>query len=575
MVSRAAPALTKLDFRRDVRLFLSILVGILITLILTLVVLLGYAGGEIAGAAEEDARTRTRAAAALIENSNQGSSSLASYLIFLRSELDIDALVFAPKSGPKVSSGDGTGLFRVEHRVSGGTLLAYFDLSYVASARRTFILTTILCAAATIAGVVLLFLYLPKITGPVEALLDEANLVAERSAHQDESQYLVETFQNTVSALRARERELERLHAAQKSRADDLERVTSALTRSLTSGFVAIDPDERIVDANAAAREILQVSAREVAGESLEEAFGATEFTRTLHRAVQQRTNVSRAEVALGDQTIGLTTVPLIGESRGEAPPYLGTIALFTDLTPIRRLEDLLREAQNLADLGEISAGIAHEFRNSLSTILGYLRLARRGSEVPPSTLASIEKAEREATTLAEAVAALLAFARPMTIERHPVDLYDIACDVVERAEGDDVRVTCSGESVSIEGDAALLRTAIENLVRNGVDAVREKGEGSVSVTVTRTPDPAIHVRDTGVGIDPADIATLLLPFQSRKANGHGLGLPLAKKIAFLHGGTLRLTGAPGEGVTATLEFVGLEAAGRVTNGTFRTNSGE
>lgn len=571
MVSRAAPALTKIDFRRDVRLFLSILVGILITLILTLVVLLGYAGGEIAGAAEEDARTRTRAAAALIDTWGQGGSTLASYLIFIRSELDIDALVFVPKNGPRVASGDGTGLFRVEHRASSGTVVAYFDQSDVTSTRRTFILTTILCAAATIVGVILLFLYLPKITGPVEALLDEANLVAERSSDQDEAQYLVETFQNTVSALRARERELERLHALQKSRADDLERVTSALTRSLTSGFVAIDPEERIVDANAAAREILQIDTRDVGGESLDEAFGATEFTRTLQRAVRQRANVSRAEIVLGDQTIGLTTVPLLGEPRGDDQPYLGTIALFTDLTPIRRLETLVRESQTLADLGEISAGIAHEFRNSLSTILGYLRLARRGTGVPPGALSSIGKAEREATTLAEAVAALLAFARPMSLERHPVDLYEIARDVVERVAGDDARVTCSGESVVIEGDAALLRTAVENLVRNAVDAVREKGDGDVTVTVTRTPAPAIHVRDTGVGLDPAEIATLLLPFQSRKANGHGLGLPLAKKIAFLHGGTLRLTGAPGKGATATIEFVSLDAPERVRTGTFRT----
>ncbi|HET8798007.1 MAG TPA: histidine kinase dimerization/phospho-acceptor domain-containing protein, partial [Thermoanaerobaculia bacterium] len=442
MVSRVASPLTKLGFRRDVRLFLSVLVGVLITLILVLVILLGYAASEIAASAESSARTRTRAAAALIESSSQSGSTLASYLIFLRSELDIDALVFVPRSGATVSSGDGHGLERFEHRVSGGTVIAWFDFADVRAARRTFLLTTILCTGATIAGIVLLLLYLPRITAPVEALLDEANLVAERSAHQDEAEYLVETFQRTVSALRARERELERLHAAQKSRADDLERVTSALTRSLTSGFVAIDPEERVVDVNAAAREILRLGGVEVSGLAIGEVFGATELARTLQRAVQQRSTLSRAEIAAGEQTIGLTTVPLLGESRGGEPPYLGTIALFTDLTPIRRLETLLRESQNLADLGEISAGIAHEFRNSLSTILGYLRLARRGSGVPPGALDSIEKAEREAAALAEAVAALLAFARPMSLERHPVDLYEIAHEAAGRGAVADVPVT-------------------------------------------------------------------------------------------------------------------------------------
>lgn len=554
VVSRAAPSLTKLGFRRDVRLFLSVLVGILITLILALVVLLGYAAGEVTATAEQSARDRMRAAAALIEASGQSGTTLESYLVFLRGELGIEALVFIPKNGVTVSSGNGTGLRRVEHRGPAGVAIGYFDMTPALATRRTFILTTLVCAAATIAGVILLFLYIPKITSPIEALLDEANLVSEQHAHQDEAEYLVATFQNTVTALRARERELERLHAMQKSRADDLERVTSALTRSLTSGFIAVDPEERIVDANAAARDILECRTRDVAGLSIEEAFGPTEFAATLQRAVQQRATISRAELETAGRTIGLTTVPLLGAATNGTQPFLGTIALFTDLTPVRRLEEQLRESRNLADLGEISAGIAHEFRNSLSTVLGYLRLSRRATGVPPGALASIEKAEREANALAEAVAALLAFARPMSLDRQPVDLLEIARDVAERTSSDDVPVTSAGEPLVIRGDAALLRTAVENLVRNGIDAVRQKGEGSVEVRVTRQP-PAVEVSDTGVGLDESDVPTLLLPFQSRKPAGHGLGLPLAKKIAFLHGGTLRLTGSPGRGATATLEL--------------------
>jgi len=76
-----------------------------------------------------------------------------------------------------------------------------------------------------------------------------------------------------------------------------------------------------------------------------------------------------------------------------------------------------------------------------------------------------------------------------------------------------------------------------------------------------RMTRPAVTIEDDGVGIDPVDIPRLLLPFQSQKAAGYGLGLPLSRKIALLHGATLTLTGARGRGAVATVEFLASEPA--------------
>ena len=113
-----------------------------------------------------------------------------------------------------------------------------------------------------------------------------------------------------------------------------------------------------------------------------------------------------------------------------------------------------------------------------------------------------------------------------------------------------------SGPAVTIEGDRVLLSRAVENLLRNAVESIRQKGEqGSVMVTLTNGPAPSVTIADDGIGFDPAETSRLFLPFHSNKPNGFGMGLPLAKKIVLLHGGTLRLQGNPGRGAVATIEF--------------------
>ena len=100
------------------------------------------------------------------------------------------------------------------------------------------------------------------------------------------------------------------------------------------------------------------------------------------------------------------------------------------------------------------------------------------------------------------------------------------------------------------------VKILLENVLRNAVDAVRQKGErGSVRVELRDTPLPTVTITDNGVGFDPAETQKLFLPFHSNKPNGFGMGLPLAKKIVLLHGGTLRLQGEPGKGAVATIEF--------------------
>lgn len=559
MVFDAPAPLTRIGFRRDVKLFLTCLVGFLIILIFTLVMLLRV---DLDRTEETIDRSRNVIADIAADAVNRApQANLETQLVFLRSRFGVANASIVTRGGQVISSGEPKGDFdEVTRSTTRGTLKLHFDATDRRAAARRFLLTAIICVAAASLGTVLLFSYLPRITRPIEEMLGDARELGERTDDQDETAYLIETFRNSIATMKSQEEELKRLHDREKTRADELERVTAALTRSLTSGLIAVDANGAVVDINSAGREILDVAPdAPVAGRTIDEVVPLAAFAGSLRHAFDEQSPMTRIEVedrrANGDAVaIGLTTVPL----RNESGSFLGFLALFTDLTPIRSLEARVQEMTTLAQLGEIAAGIAHEFRSSLNTILGYMKLARRGGVVDAIAEGRLQSAEKEASLLLQAIERLLAFARPVQLNAESVDLKELIADQIAsmRDTGSDVMFDLEGPALAIDGDRVLLSRAIENVLRNAVDAVRQKGaRGAVRIRLSDTPVPSITIADEGVGFDPAETSRLFLPFHSNKPNGFGMGLPLAKKIVLLHGGTLKLQGEPGKGAVATMEF--------------------
>jgi two-component system nitrogen regulation sensor histidine kinase NtrY len=146
-----------------------------------------------------------------------------------------------------------------------------------------------------------------------------------------------------------------------------------------------------------------------------------------------------------------------------------------------------------------------------------------------------------------------------MNLEKLPVDLREIIEPLVHTftdQHGSVSFVLDAPTPVIVMGDAALLRRAVENVIRNAVESIDAKGRhGTVAIEIQALPEPAVIVRDDGVGLDDAEAQRLLLPFQSGKPGGFGLGLSLTRKILLLHGGSFLLRGEPGKGATAELQF--------------------
>ncbi|HUO83933.1 MAG TPA: ATP-binding protein, partial [Thermoanaerobaculia bacterium] len=562
MGSGSAPVLTKVGFRRDVKWFLGLLVGFLIVLILTLVLILADAVSEREQAVEEQWQIRAAAAADML-NQLDGShpSTIEAALLTIRTRLGVPAVSITLREGSTLRSGElmGESVRTLEKNLRWGAASFYFDRTSLDEARRTFLLTAGIAVGSTALALLLLLLYLPRIVRPIEQMLDHAQLLEERDESIAEDRYLIETFRRSIERLKAQEEELKQLHEVEKSRADELEMVTATLTRSLISGFIALDAEGRLIDLNRSAREILRLDlAEQNAGRpstvAIENAGLPPRFTEILRDGFSKKLSLSRREIQESDgMLIGLTTVPLLNEQ----DRFLGMLALFTDLTPVRDLESRMREMQALADLGEISAGIAHEFRNSLSTILGYLKLAQR-QESAAAMIERIRKAEEEATLLAASIEGLLSFAKPVELDREEIDLHQLASGLVEqlRLDAPEIDFSIQGPPAIIRGDRILLRRSVENILRNAVDSVRQRQpeEGqAIAVEIDAEPVPTMRVVDNGVGIDPDQAARLFLPFHSGKASGTGLGLAIARKVALLHGGSIAITGAPGKGATVTM----------------------
>ncbi|MFY9552657.1 MAG: ATP-binding protein, partial [Thermoanaerobaculia bacterium] len=412
--------------------------------------------------------------------------------------------------------------------------------------------------------VVLAGFFLRSVLKPYERLLEAAGEAPAAPREQgDERNFLVARFESTIAALRQKEGELERLARAEKERADDLETAARTLSRNLPTGLFSVDPSGHVVEINEAGREILRLPG-EGRGETFERVLAESpEFLALVEEVLRHRVVAGRREVAWRrekeeERVLGVTATPV----EGADGRFLGAVALFSDLTEIRRLEGRVALARHLADLGQVSAGAAHEFRNAAAAIDGYADLALRAGDSERAA-EYVRAIRREAQEMSRVTSDFLLFAKPETFSPESVDIEA----VVEGAIGETERahpglaVGRDGAFPSVGGSAVLLRRALANLLRNAAEATPEarwKEPDAVVVAAARgVGEVALSVWDRGPGVDAAAREKIFLPFYSSKPGGSGFGLAIVARIAELHGGTVEVTDRPGGGAVFTLRLPG------------------
>jgi signal transduction histidine kinase len=367
------------------------------------------------------------------------------------------------------------------------------------------------------------------------------------SDNQAETSMMSTALQETLTRLKAQER-------AMAARAEASERLSGQIILGVAAGLIVVDRRGLVQIVNPAARRIL--SLRDGGeGQPIEVLIAHVgPLARAISETLRTGVPVARRQLRLeGRPThLGVSVSPLIG-----ADGHLqAAVCLFSDLTDVVELEEQLRLKEALAGVGELTAGLAHEFRNGLATIHGYARLLDPG-RLPEPYRAYVEGIRQETNALGEIVTNFLNFARPEPLTLAPLDLRAI----VERAAADvsleQGRITISGEFGCVLGDEVLLRQAISNLLRNSVEACA--GAGVVPAVdvegMTEGASIRITVEDNGPGIPPGALARIFKPFVTTKAQGTGLGLAIVQKVIVSHNGRIVAENRPDGGARFRIQL--------------------
>ena len=341
---------------------------------------------------------------------------------------------------------------------------------------------------------------------------------------------------------------------------------TDTLVQELGSGLLSVDAHGRVVHLNRMGEETLGLSAAHVYGRPVKEALpeGLLPLATLVEEglATGERSPRSDIDIRRSDTLVplGVGTTVLFGTQNEPS----GVVALFQDLTEVRRQERLARRRDRLAAVGELAAGIAHEIRNSVLPIRGSMELLSQNLHVKPEETKLLEVAIREADNIERFVSTLLRYTSNHEPRMSALDLAGMAEQAAQDlrlARGDGPKIVVEGEAALAWADEDQVRQALRNLVMNAADAAGPGGTVTLRTGQRSGGRPWVEVEDNGPGVSPALRERIFHPFTSGKPGGTGLGLAIVSRIIEEHEGDIELLPAASGGARFRMTFTGSRAA--------------
>ena len=326
---------------------------------------------------------------------------------------------------------------------------------------------------------------------------------------------------------------------------------------TMSSGLLTTDSSQKVTFVNRAGGDLLGIDPATAAGRSLQELgfvfpddWGTIRGRAGKRESYRGESEIERRGVR---QVLGYS-LRTLREPDGE-----GTLILFQDLTEIKKLERQARFNEQLAAVGELAAGIAHEIRNPLASISGSVQVLSNELSVGSAERRLMEIIVSESNRLSKILADFLRFVRPQ--ERRIAE-FDVARTVAEVMEifrlSDEVsdahriEVDVVPASSLVSGDRDQVRQIVYNVAKNAVRAMAAGGTLTVS---GREEDGWYSIRftDTGRGMSEEELSRLFTPFSTAFDGGTGLGMAIVRRIVEEHGGAIDAESRPGEGTTVTV----------------------
>lgn len=338
---------------------------------------------------------------------------------------------------------------------------------------------------------------------------------------------------------------------------------------SLEDGVITVDAEGRVIFFNEAAESLTEISAATAKRKPLEILFKRERWLLQLAKNTRPpRQESARGEGDLVTRWGRKTPVSVTASAlQDHAGNFLGGILLLRDIKHRKELEEDLKQADRLAMLGTLAAGLAHEIRNPLGGIKGAAQLLRRAIEGDASLRAYTDIMIRESDRVNQLIEQLLDLSRPWQLSFAALNIHEIL-DEVLLLEGHSapektitVRKRFDPSLPPIRGDRAQLSQVFLNLVKNAYQAMNRGG----SLVLTTRLETDFHIRaqgksrsrfiwvdiaDDGSGIKEENLPYIFSPFFTTKNSGTGLGLATCYRIINEHGGMIRVESVEGKGTT-------------------------
>lgn len=403
-----------------------------------------------------------------------------------------------------------------------------------------------------------------RITKPISKLVGTTLSAAQGDLHQvidirtgDEIEELGRNFNFMMEQIRLHRNELEdRLREI-----TSLKAYTDDVLASMTNGLMTIDLEKKIVSVNEMAERIIGRGKEGMVGFSMEQVLGEQHpLYEILMETLTQEKGISHIEVELKRDGESLWLIAGTSLLNGGEGKTIGALVIFQDITQIKALEEKLRQADRLAALGTLSAGLAHEIKNPLSAIKTFVQLLPQKIGNPSFMEKFNITVPREVDRINHLVEDLLELTRKRV--RSLVDLkVDSLIHQVIDLHGEELKKRqiafqdhLNKTILPVHGDAETLYRAFSNLIINAIQAMPNGGTLSISSKLDSSSSSVeITFKDTGIGMDELTAKNIFNPFFTTKDKGVGLGLALTRKIIEDHRGTIEVVSEKGTGTTFTI----------------------
>src|SRR4030043_677198 len=417
---------------------------------------------------------------------------------------------------------------------------------------------------ALVLGMLGSIIYARRITQPISKLVQTTISAAQGNLNQvidihtrDEIEELGRNFSHMIQQIQLHRNELEnRLREI-----TSLKAYTDNILSSMTNGLITIDLNQNIVTLNQMAERILKKRKEEMMDLPLDRALSPEHpIYKIMFETLLLEKGIFHSEMDLkrdGEDLWVIASTSLLTDGDGKK---IGALAVFQDITEIKALEEKLRQADRLAALGTLSAGLAHEIRNPLSAIKTFVQLLPKKVENPsfmekfnitvPREIERINQLVEDLLELTRKRIRLLVDLKVDSLIHQVIDLHGEELKRRQIAFQDHLNKTI----LPVHGDAETLYRAFSNLIINAIQAMPYGGTLSISSKLdSSSTSLEITFRDTGIGMDETTAKNIFNPFFTTKDKGVGLGLALTRKIIEDHRGTIEVVSEKGMGTTFTV----------------------